>query len=269
MLLRLISTVGLIFLRSAALVGQSAPPVPTFEIASVKPSNPDARGSTYGFAPRGGLNVINGTLKGIIEMAYDVRDFQVSGGPGWIDSDRYDISTKNALDDPLMRITDRQERNKEARRRLQTLLAERFQLKVHRETKDLSEYALSVERRGLKIKEVADAPATGIRSRCGQLNGTKTTMTNLALTLAGELGRPVVDRTGLSGKYDFQLVWTPETRPCAQQPTDIGSPEAVASPSDGPSIFTALQEQLGLKLDAVKGPVEIIVVDHAEKASAN
>jgi uncharacterized protein (TIGR03435 family) len=147
------------------------------------------------------------------------------------------------------------------------LLAERFQLRVHRETRELPEYALVVGKNGLKVKEITDLPEAGIASNCGRMTGTRAVMSGLAVVLSRELGRPVLDRTSLAGKYNFQLTWAPETGPCSQ-PADVRGSEA-SNPDDGPSVFTALQEQLGLKLEAIKGPVEIIVVDQAEKADAN
>jgi uncharacterized protein (TIGR03435 family) len=123
---------GVILLRSLEICGQSTAPAPAFDVASVKPSNPDARGSNFTFNGGAGLTIENGTLQRIIEMAYDVRHFQVVGGPGWINSDHYNLSAKNAADDPVMQLASVQERVKVARLKLQTLLAERFQLNASR-----------------------------------------------------------------------------------------------------------------------------------------
>ncbi len=267
MTVRSISIAGLIFLVSLEAFGQAVPAAPAFEVASVKPSNPASRSSSFSFNGGAGLTIEGGTLKRIIETAYDVRDFQILGGPGWIDSDRYDISAKNADDDPVMKLPTVPERVKVARVKLQTLLAERFQLKVHRETKELPEYALVVAKNGSKMKEITDLPQSGINSNCGRMTGTRTSMANFVVALSRQLGRPVLDRTGLAGRYDFLLTYTPEIGACSQPAEGRGS-EAV-NPGDGPSIFTAMQEQLGLKLEAIKGPVEIIVVNHADKADAN
>src|ERR1035438_8379573 len=117
------------------------------------------------------------------------------------------------------------------------------------------------------MKEITDLPQAGISSNCGRMTGTRTTMANFVVVLSRQLGRPVLDRTGLPGRYDFLLTFRPDIGSCSQPAEGRGS-EAV-NPGDGPSIFTAIQEQLGLKLEAIKGPVEIIVVDHAEKADAN
>src|ERR1022692_2211576 len=244
MKLRCISMAGVILLVCIRAFGQA----PAFEVASVKPTNPNKGGSTFSFNGGAGVTIEGGTLLRIMETAYDVRIFQIQGGPGWIDSERYDISAKNADDDPVMKLPTVQERVKAARVKLQTLLAERFQLKVHRETKELPEYALVVAKNGSKMKEITDLPQAGISSNCGRMTGTRTTMANFVVLLSRQLGRPVLDRTGLPGRYDFLLTYTPDIGSCSQPAEGRGS-EAV-NPGDGPSIFTAIQEQLGLKLEA-------------------
>ena len=239
------------FLASYTLPGQEATRSPVFDAASIKPSNPDSvGGSTFSFTSGGGFAATNATLKGLIESAYDVRDFQISGGPGWLDSDRYDLTAKSS---PGASGT-----TNETRQRLQSLLSERFQLRVHRETKDLPEYALVVGKGGAKLREgePANGPA-GIQRECGRMTGTGASIANLTVYLSRQLDRPAVDKTDLAGRYDFQFSWTPDSGPCA------------GASSDAPSLFTALQEELGLKLESTKGPVEVIVVDGAEKASAN
>jgi bla regulator protein blaR1 len=251
------------FLFPLLLIGQP----PAFEVASVKPTRPDdLRGSTYGFNP-GGLEVTNGTLKGLIQMAYDVPAFQISGGPGWINSERYSISAKT---EAASQDIDRQKRIAETRQRLQTLLADRFRLRVHRETKEIPEYTLVIAKNGAKLTEAAQAPerrGEGIRAGCGQMTGTRATMANLAFALTRQMGRPVLDRTGLEGKYDFQVDWAPDGA-CAGPPGGAGT-DMPPAPSDGPSIFTALQERLGLKLEATKGPVEVVVIDRVERPAEN
>jgi bla regulator protein blaR1 len=266
MTIRSLSATGLIFLASFKVFAQPAPALPTFEAASVKPSKPDARGSSFNFTPGGGLTITNGTLKGIIETAYDVRDFQISGASGWMDSEHYDIFAKSAFDDSRAQTGNSQERIKETRLRLQTLLAQRFQLRIHRETKELPVYALALGKKGSKLAEAGndpENPRSGIQAGCGQMTGMRASIANLTMTLSRQLGSPVLDRTGLPGKYDFHLQWTPDAGSCSPQP------DGPAVSPDGPSIFTAIQEQLGLKLESTKAAVEIIVIDHVEKASAN
>jgi uncharacterized protein (TIGR03435 family) len=249
---------------------QNTAAAPTFDAASVRPGAPDdVRGSTFEFPP-GGLKVTNGTLAGIIESASEVRDFQILGAPGWANSARYNIVARSASDDPAAKAFDRSVEISATRRKLQTLLSQRFQLKAHHETRDLPIYVLTTGKGGSKLKEenASNTPA-GIHWTCGQMTGTRTSMANLTTYLSRELGRPVQDRTGLSGHYDFHVDWTPDSGPCAGSATDDGSPGAAVSPLSGPSLFTALQEQLGLKLESTKGPVDVIVIDSVEKPDDN
>jgi len=151
------------------------------------------------------------------------------------------------------------------------LLAERFQLQVHRETKEIPEYALVIGKNGARLTGAA-APdsqtrGSGIRSGCGQMTGTRATMANLAFALTRQMGRLVTDRTGLGGRYDFQVEQAPEAA-CGGPPAAPGS-EPAPDMSERPSIFTALQERLGLKLEAVKGPAEVVAIDRVEKPAAN
>ena len=221
-----------------------------FEVASVKSSAPDARGSTFNFTTGGGLTIKNGTLKGMIESAYEVRDFQIEGGPGWVNSDRYDIFAKSEYGEaPAGRLTPEQVRP--VRVKLQALLAERFQLKVHKETKELPVYALTIAKGGLKMAEAPSTPVdgpAGIQGECGKLTGTRTTIDNLVVVLSRTVGRPVQDHTGLTARYNFEVLYTPDNGPCREDAPDRQE------------IFGALQTQLGLKLEATKGPVEIVVI---------
>jgi uncharacterized protein (TIGR03435 family) len=190
----------------------------------------------------------NVNLKLLISRAFGVPESQIERGPGWIETEKYDIAAR--ADTPL------EMSREELRPCLQALLAERFRLKFHRETKEGAVLSLVVAKSGPKLTEHTGGGASGIGvssgSRKVDISGTKATMARLAEYLSAQAGRPVIDNTGLKGEYDFRLEWSTE--------------EASGS---GPSIFAALQEQLGLKLNATKGPVEFIVIDGAEKASAN
>ncbi len=247
-------------LCNAAASGQQN--LPQFEAASVKPSAPgDMRGTTYGFTAGGGCRVRNGTLKGMIESAYDVRDFRISGGAGWMDSEGYDV---DAVTPPRWSSAIPEDRAKETRVRVQTLLAERFQLAVRKETKELPVCLLTLGKGGSKLVEAPAEPSAqgmGIRSECSRMTGTRATMANLAFGLPRQLRRPVQDQTGLDGRYDFTLEFAPDTGPCAMA--------ANADSTDAPSIFMAIEEQLGLRLEPAKGPDEVIVIDHAVKADPN
>jgi uncharacterized protein (TIGR03435 family) len=232
-----------------------------FEVASIKRSDPGSvRGSTFEFLPGGGLRIANATLRAILETAYDVREFQILGGPGWVNSERYDILARSA--DSLANGAGATNDVKAVRLRLQALLRQRFNLSVHRETRELAEYLLEVAKKGSKLiqDDASNNARTGIQRSCGQMIGTNTTMANLSLMLARQLDRPVLDRSGLAGKYNFQFAWTPETGTCSGSPPE--SPNA-------PSIFTALEETLGLRLESIKGPVDSLIIDHAERPSEN
>jgi uncharacterized protein (TIGR03435 family) len=245
--------------------------------------------------PGGGLNITGATLKVLIQQAYDVRDFQISGGPGWIDSDRYDIAAKAApgtnLPTPDPRDLAAQRQAMEVQReRMRALLAERFQLKIRRETKQLPVYVLTQAKGGSKLKESnLDAPApapnankgtprfqgAGIRVTPGHIMGQYASLDFLVQLLSQFVGRTVIDKTGLKGSYDFTLEWTPDT-PQGLGPVIGGPGEPVIRPDNpaaaepsGPSLFTALQEQLRLKLESQKGPVEVIVIESVEKPSEN
>ncbi|HWE48355.1 MAG TPA: TIGR03435 family protein [Bryobacteraceae bacterium] len=233
-----------------------------YEVASIKPSQgggpPGPRVS-----PGGRLNTTNTTLKSLIEFAYDVRSYEVSGGPLWLDSAGWDIvATPDQAINPSAKNVD------SFRLMVRALLSERFQLAVHRATKELNVYALVVAKDGLKLRESGEPekPTDGrLHISNGLLVGQKIALKFVAPMLAEYLGRPVTDRTGLTGNYDFELRWTPDPTE-NPLPTDAGQ-----TPPDpgGPTLFTALQEQLGLKLESRKGPVEILIVDRAEKASEN
>jgi bla regulator protein blaR1 len=249
-----------------------------FEVASIKPSASDERRVGIMFQPGGGLKVANAPLKMIIAFAYDVRDFQLSGGPGWIGSDRFDIEARpeRTADDPASvndptKMTDEQRKTvqEQMRERVRNLLAERFQLVIRRESKEQSIYGLVAGKNGSKLKEAQGGrgPMLRIGGR-GQLSGQGVEVAMLANTLSALVGRPVIDKTGLTGRYDFTLNWSPDpgqpAGPFGQLP-----PEAPPSDASGPSLFTAIQEQLGLRLESEKGPAELLVIERVEKPSEN
>ncbi len=227
-----------------------------FDAASIKNSTPgDLSGAAFDYQPGGGFRVRNGTLSSLIESAFDVRGFQVSGGPPWLTTDRFDVIARSQSAIAPARGADG---ISQTRLKLQALLAERFRLIVHREMREQQEYALTVAKGGPKmaLSSAASGNPRGINAADGHLIGRQATMGNLVFGLSRRVGRPVVDRTGLSDRYDFDLTWQ-ELR--ADRESSAG----------GPSIFTAVQEQLGLKLDSIKGPVETIVVDRAERPAAD
>jgi uncharacterized protein (TIGR03435 family) len=224
----------------------------SFDAASVKPHKGEVTFSADP-SPRGRRVTANAsTLLDMITYAYGVRYDQISGAPNWANSDHYDIEATSEGQGPLTAS--------QAKEMTRSLLGERFQLKVHREAQEVPVYALVVGKGGPKFKPAA-ADATGSSFTRGSEKGlhmeaTKVTMEGLARQLSSTTDRPVVDRTGLAGYYAFTLDWYPANR--------IPPPDM-----DVPSMFAAVQEQLGLRLEPSKGQVEKLVIDHAEKPSAN
>jgi len=228
-----------------------------FEVASIKPSEPGGHGIQVMMAPGGRITAKNVTMKFLIQQAYSVRDFQIIGAPSWAGNDRYDINAKADGDENIA--------PEQLRVMMQGLLADRFQLAFHKETKELPVYALVVGKGGSKLKEGAAGMGPQIRMGRGLINGQGMGMDMLSTQLSNILGRSVIDKTGLTGAYEIKLEFTPEGGGGMVQ-RDGAEP---APPADGPTIFTALQEQLGLKLESSKGPVTILVIDKAEKPSEN
>jgi uncharacterized protein (TIGR03435 family) len=261
---RILAGITLIILAACTASSQTAAPS-RFEVASIKPSDPGAGGTQIGLSPGGTFNAKNVTLKALIQNAYEVRDFQISGGPGWLDTQRYDIVAKGqdtgVSEDDVRKMTDVQRNllKENLVSRVRTLLAERFELKVHRETKEMPVYALVITKAGAKIQVGDGPPANSLSVRRDDAGKSAVTaqgvpLASLVKLLSNQVGRTVLDQTGLKGNYDFKMTF---------------APDLAATETDGPSIFTALQEQLGLRLDAQKGPVEVLVIDSAQKASEN
>jgi uncharacterized protein (TIGR03435 family) len=214
-----------------------------FEVATIKRSAPGARGPTIYNPTRGRFAVDAITTKDFIAYAYDVREFQISGGPTWLGSEQYDIVAKpegDASGEKILAMA-------------RSLLAERFDLTVHRESKEMPVFVLMPAKGGPKLQPSAGKGGPEVRGGRGRLVAKHVTMEMIAAQMAARvLDRPVLDRTAIAGEFDITLEWTPD-----------GSSDV------GPSIFTALQEQLGLKLETQKGFVDVLVVDHVEKPSAN
>jgi uncharacterized protein (TIGR03435 family) len=261
---------------------QSPPARPQFDVASIKLNAGGARAVSIGAPSPGTFRAENIWLRFLIEMAWNVKDFQVSGGQVWATSNRYDINARapgNATFEQM-------------RPMLQTLLEDRFQLALHRESKELPVYALVPGKGGIKpkvsgkencITEDPNAPpstpAPGRQAlpSCGammtsprNLHGTAISMEQLIAALSNTMQRTVVDQTGFTGPFDVHLEWTEDQSTPGFWAPGL-APPASALPTDGsrPSIFTVLQEQLGLRLESTKGPVEMLVIDHAERPSAN
>lgn len=263
-------------LLPALLAQQSGAAEPlVYEVASIKPADPDARGVRIMLTPGGGFKADNVRLRQLIEFAYNVQPFQIEGGPKWMNQEAYNVEAKaprsGMTEADMRQMTDEQRKKyeEEVRTRMQALLAERFQLAVRKETKEVPVYALVVAKNGPKLRESQVAGAEGkrmMRGRPGDLEVESVGLDGLANFLARSLERPVTDKTGLTGKYDFRLQWTPEQR----GPGGMEGPVGAATPDPmGASIFTAVQEQLGLRLESQKGMAEIVVIERAEKPTEN
>ncbi|HTS26206.1 MAG TPA: TIGR03435 family protein [Bryobacteraceae bacterium] len=222
---------------------------PAFEVASIKPSRSEGGFSSIrGSAGR--ITMENVSLRKVTLWSYGIPDDREYAlvGPDWLASERFDIQATFAAD----------ARPEDVRQMAQRLLAERFLLQLHPESRERSVYALVVARNGPKIHPVEDGQSRTSNSP-GRFEATRISMAKFAELLGRFTGQPVMDATNLKGVFDFTLQWSPEDS--RRMPDD-----AVAEGDSGPSFSTALQEQLGLKLEGRKGPVEILVVDHIEKS---
>lgn len=243
----MIREIACVMLCACGLVFGQSEPAPRFEVASIKASqgNPISSGIYTG---HGWLTATNVTLKRCIIGAYAVGPNQLIGGPDWLESDRFEISAKAEQpvgDSDLMAM-------------LQTLLAERFKLALHRESKPIEAYVLEIGKNGPKLKK-GDGGDSKTGNGRGDITATNATMDRFAEILSRQMDLPVVNHTGLEGVFHLRLQWTPES---AKKTADGISTE-------GPSVFTAVQEQLGLRLRAQKVPVNVLVIDHVERPSEN
>ena len=267
-----LTTVGLLIVTAVGLPGvlsaQSAPgDAEKFEVASIRPSRLDMNPPAIRFMPGGGLEATSVTLKLLIQIAYDIRPEQLSGGSRWADSEQYDIYAKGpegrfpaASDVDRQRIT---------RMCIRALLAERFKLSIQQRSKDASGYALVVAKNGPNLTR-SNGPGGRLRQTgITRVTGEGATMESLARFLGVRLGQDVIDRTGLTDRYNFTLFWAPEARTSSPgQPGQVPVPDG---PVDVPglSIFAALQQQLGLKLEPQKNPSDFLTIEHAEKPTEN
>ncbi len=219
-----------------------------FEVVSVKP-NKSLSGNPDSDTDQGRLTATNESLRSLIRMAYGVKDYQLEG-PDWLRSERYDIAAK--FPEALPKG---EKGNEELRAMMRNMLLDRFKLAVHREQRNYSVYGLVVGKGGVKFKESPGCESHHQRSGDKHYEGTCVSMDSFAEFLANRKSlpaeMPVLDMTGLKGFYNLTLDWIPE--------------QAAADNPSGPTLLNAIQEQLGLKVDTRKAPIEILVVDHAEK----
>jgi uncharacterized protein (TIGR03435 family) len=262
---------------------QAQPPASlSFEVASVKPNKSGDMRSPSMILPGGRFTATNNSVRALILNAYGIwaSPDLLEGGPGWIDSARYDIDAKTSAD-VIPAGTSNRVLWEKTRLMLRSLLADRFKLSIHRETKEMSAYQLVVAKNGPKLQKTytdCDASVTACHGFSGnptRLSGNGVDMYDLALILSSYSDRPVVDRTGIQGLFDIKLQWNPfatgsqpvnETpRPAAAVAREGSNPDLSALPT----LFGALEQQLGLKLESHKAPVEIYVIDHVERPSEN
>jgi uncharacterized protein (TIGR03435 family) len=246
-----IRSTGMVLIALAAFA-QAPAPRPAFDVASIRPSDPNQKGGWVRFPP-GRLEVSNAQLIFVIQQLYGVRDFQIVGAPKWVvdwNTARFDINAK------AEGVTD----TAQLRLMAQNLIEDRFQLKLHRETRDLPVYLLIQAKSGVKVKVTPDngrppRGSGGIASMDrGWIQGENISMKSFTEELSRHTDRPVLDKTNYTEAFNFKLEWAP----------DDANPDDVR-----PSLLAAVQEQLGLKLDPQKAPVEVLVIDRVERPSAN
>jgi uncharacterized protein (TIGR03435 family) len=235
---------------------------PSFEVATIKPTKPDEQRKLL--VVRGGrFETVNTTVSDLITFAYGVQSKQIIGAPAWFDADKYDITAKPDIEG--------QPSVQQLKSMLQKLLADRFKFTFHRDKKELSVYALTVVKTGPKLNKNDGDPngLPGLFFRgLGNLNVRNATMGDFThLMQEAVLDRPVIDQTGLSGKYDFTLNWTPDDSQFGGMGAKVPPPTDSTNPP--PNLYTAIQEQIGLKLDATKAPADVLVIDRLEKPSDN
>ena len=221
---------------------------PAFEAASIKLSELQ-EGSDSNFNL--GRLRMQGTLRSIIRVAYEIPNERIEGGPKWLDEDHYEINAK--AEGPA--------ETEQLRLMLQTLLADRFGLRFHRVSKSLSGYTLKLADGGLKMKEVPAGQSHSSSGGLGSLTGKNVPISRLADRLAAILASPVVDDTGNPGYFDFTLIWSPEKTNASTTTVNADDPR--------PSLFTAVEEQLGLKLEHRKVSADFIEIDQVERPTLN
>ena len=255
----------------AAQTPASAPK--EFDVASIKPNKSGDGRVMVQMTPGGRWAGTNVPIALLLQRAYDIRESQISGGPSWMRSERFDIEAK-----PDTSAGGGEPSQEDLSLMFQTLLAKRFHLTFHRETKEMPVLVLVTDKNGVKMKESEQAKDGGggggrgnnqIRALRGQIEGQGLTMPVLATSLSRMLGQMVSDETGLKGMYDFTLTWTPDSPPPGPHPSGEPAPPPPAVGGDGPTIFTAVREQLGLKLDSRKAPVQLFVIDRLERPEEN
>ena len=229
---------------------------PEFDVVSIKQDKAGSNSEVYhSELPLNRFHVENMSVKGMINIAYHMRLDLISGGPGWIDSKRYDVEAKA---DSLDLLNSPRPNPKQYDSMVQALLADRFKLVVHMETKESPVYELSVAKGGSKLHESKPGEQTSYGANFGDIDAESLSIATLADLISQQLNRTIVDKTGLTGRYDIKLKWASDLPPAGDSALDTA-----------PGLSTALQEQLGLKLTSTKGPVQTLVIDRVELPSDN
>jgi uncharacterized protein (TIGR03435 family) len=262
-LLLLAATSFAIALLCVGDVVQTAAARETFDVASIHINNTETDGHHHivNDPAESHFRTVNLATRDLIQFAYGLPDSQILGGPAWLDSTMFDIDAKSdPLVDAQLHALPIDQARHQKQLMVQVLLADRFQFKAHQETRQLPVYALVIAKDGPKFKP-SEINGTTIDSGRAHLHiaGSNDTISILARELAQVLGRVVLNQTGLNGRYDLSLRWTP----------DDTAASAPSSPDVPPGIFTAIQEQLGLKLESTRGPVPVLVVDNVEMPTPN
>ena len=272
---RYLLILALAIASSAVCVGdvhaQTSAAPSTFDVASIRENtthDQHTHNSIYNDPAESHFRTVNLPIRALLEYAYSLPATQILGGPSWLDSTTFDIDAKSdaTVDAQLHALPDIDARQRK-RLMVQALLADRFQLKTHQETRELPTFNLVLAKGGPKFKP-SEANGTSVSTASGSgiqrihVQGIDNTIELLARELAQSLDRVVIDKTGIDARYDLTLRWMPADRP---PPMLNGAPD----PNPPPDIFTAIQEQLGLKLEPSKGPVPVLIVDHIEKPSEN
>jgi uncharacterized protein (TIGR03435 family) len=254
----------------ASSANAASPAAFSYEVVSVKPSNPvGAQGvEMWWRSTPDGFSAMGTTVENLMIDAFGLLlTDQIVNLPAWGSSDRIDIEAK--MDDDTaaaFKKLSKDEKRSRDEQMLQSVLADRFQLKTHHETRDLPIYELVVAKSGLKMTASPEKTTSGWSMGRGQFSGHAVPLDNFVFSLSNEVSRLVVNKTGLTGNYEITLKWTPDEMRASADSSNAASP---APGESGPSIFAALEEQLGLKLVSTKGPVDVIVVDHVERPSEN
>ena len=244
-------------LIAAVAAGAQTPADLRFEVASIRPSAAQNNNSSINTSA-GGIRTSNTSLLMLITNAYDARRFQIIGAAGWMEDERYDINAKQEEEEDA--ALSQKARNVRLRTRMRNLLADRFQLKVREETRELPVYALVIDKGGQHKMKVSTSGSgstnTNQSNGAGRMRGEGISAKQLALQLSGLAGRTVLDETGLAEEqvFEVELNW---------------SDSASGDTASGPSIFTAVREQLGLRLESKKGPVPVYVIESAAKPAEN